>query len=160
MSIVLTERTYDQFSITMCYYQNRIFITLAAWLFVNLVLPMFLPAIILYAYSISQGGSDGFCTIFIKLMKCGMYVFSSFTLTFSLFEDYEKARQVVTPIHYLLILVMLIFLIFMFLTSNPLFEFYNSVKFADIALPYTLIFALLVIVNSYLKFKILNNRLL
>ena len=110
MSIVLTERTYDQFSITMCYYQNRIFKTLAAWLFVNLVLPMFLPAIILYAYSISQGGSDGFCTIFIKLMKCGMYVFSSFTLTFSLFEDYEKARQVVTPIHYLLILVMLIFL--------------------------------------------------
>lgn len=89
-----------------------------------------------------------------------MYVFSSFTLTFSLFEDYQKARQVVTPIHYLLILVMLIFLIFMFLTSNPLFEFYNSVKFADIALPYTLIFALLVIVNSYLKFKILNNRLL
>ena len=132
--------------------------TLVAWLLVNLALPMFLPAIILYAYSLSQGGSDGFLDIFIKLMKCGMYVFSSFTLTFSLFEDYDRAKRVVTPVHYLLILVMLIFLIFMFLTSNPLFEFYNSVKFADIALPYTLIFVILVLLNTYLKLKILKAR--
>lgn len=136
------------------YYCTRI--KLFAWLFVNLVLPMFLPAIILYAYSLSQGGPDGFWTIFVKLMKCGMYVFSSFTLTFSLFEEYDKAKRVVTPIYYLFIIVMLIFLIFMFLTSNPLFEFYNAVKFADIALPYTLVFIILVILNSILKYKILQ----
>lgn len=136
-------------------YSNK---TLIAWLLVNLVLPMFLPAIILYAYSLSQGGSDGFIDIFVKLMKCGMYVFSSFTLTFSLFEDYDRAKRVVTPVHYLVIMIMLIFLIFMFLTSNPLFEFYNSVKFADIALPYTLIFVVLVALNTYLKVKILKER--
>ena len=85
-----------------------------------------------------------------------MYVFSSFTLTFSLFEEYDKAKRVVTPIYYLFIIVMLIFLIFMFLTSNPLFEFYNAVKFADIALPYTLVFIILVILNSILKYKILQ----
>lgn len=130
---------------------------LIAWLLVNLVLPMFLPAIILYAYSLSQGGTDGFWDIFIKLMKCGMYVFSSFTLTFSLFEDYDNAKKVVTPVHYLFILVMLIFLIFMFLTSNPLFEFYNSVKFSDIALPYSLVFVILVLLNSYLKYNILKS---
>lgn len=139
-------------------YRNSVNKTLIAWLFVNLVLPMFLPAIILYAYSLSQGGSDSFLDIFIKLMKCGMYVFSSFTLTFSLFEDYERAKKVITPIHYLLILIMLIFLIFMFLTSNPLFEFYNSVQFSDIAFPYTTIFLFLVVLNACLKWKILIDR--
>lgn len=142
----------------MYFYYDRTIRILIAWLLVNLVLPMFLPVVILYAYSLSQGSSDGFWDIFIKLMKCGVYVFSSFTLTFSLFEDYKKAKHVVTPLHYLLIIVMLIFLIFMFLTSNPLFEFYNSVKFADIALPYTLVFIALIVLNSYLKFRILIFR--
>ena len=139
------------------YYQNPIK-TLFIWLLVNLVLPMFLPAIILYAYSISQGGADGFWDIFIKLMKCGMYVFSSFTLTFSIFEDYQSAKRVVLPFHYLIIVVMLIFLIFMFLTSNPLFEFYHSVKFSDIALPYTLVFVVLIVVSTYLKYRVLIEK--
>lgn len=132
--------------------------TLFIWLLVNLVLPMFLPALILYAYSISQGGADGFWDIFIKLMKCGMYVFSSFTLTFSIFEDYQTAKKVVMPYHYLIIVIMLIFLIFMFLTSNPLFEFYHSVKFSDIAWSYTLVFVVLIIVSSYLKYRVLTEK--
>lgn len=132
--------------------------TLFIWLLVNLVLPMFLPALILYAYSISQGGADGFWDIFIKLMKCGMYVFSSFTLTFSIFEDYQTAKKVVMPYHYLIIVIMLIFLIFMFLTSNPLFEFYHSVRFSDIAWSYTLVFVVLIIVSSYLKYRVLTEK--
>ena len=47
-------------------YRNTPYKTLFIWLLVNLALPLFLPAIILYAYSISQGGSDGFGDIFIK----------------------------------------------------------------------------------------------
>ena len=132
--------------------------TLFIWLLVNLVLPMFLPALILYAYSISQGGADGFWDFFIKLMKCGMYVFSSFTLTFSIFEDYQTAKKVVMPYHYLIIVIMLIFLIFMFLTSNPLFEFYHSVKFSEIAWSYTLVFVVLIIVSSYLKYRVLTEK--
>lgn len=139
-------------------YHNDYLKSLCIWLFVNLVLPMFLPALILYAYSISQGGEDGFIDIFIKLMKCGMYVFSSFTLTFSIFEDYQVARKVVSPLHYLIIVVMLIFLIFMFLTSNPLFEFYHSVDFSDISLIYTLIFVILVIFSTYLKYQVLSFK--
>lgn len=133
--------------------------TLLIWLLVNLIIPMLLPAIILYAYSISQGGEDGFFDIFVKLMKCGMYVFSGFSLTFSIFEDYHVAKKVVSPIHYLMIIVMLIFLIFMFLTSNPLFEFYHSVKFSDIALFYSLVFVLLVLVSTYLKYRVLRERI-
>lgn len=139
-------------------YRHTPFKTLLIWLLVNLALPLFLPAIILYAYSISQGGSDGFWDIFIKLMKCGMYVFSSFTLTFSIFEDYQVAKKVVLPYHYLIIVIMLIFLIFMFLTSNPLFEFYHSVSFSDITLPYTLVFVVLILVSTYLKYRVLMEK--
>lgn len=87
-----------------------------------------------------------------------MYVFSSFTLTFSIFEDYQTAKKVVMPYHYLIIVIMLIFLIFMFLTSNPLFEFYHSVKFSDIAWSYTLVFVVLIIVSSYLKYRVLTEK--
>lgn len=142
----------------MRYYNNPIR-TLLIWLLVNLIIPMLLPAIILYAYSISQGGEDGLIDIFVKLMQCGMYVFSGFSLTFSIFEDYHVAKKVVSPIHYLFLIVMLIFLIFMFLTSNPLFEFYHSVKFSDISLFYSLIFFFLVLVSSYLKYRVLCERL-
>lgn len=70
-------------------YFNKLFL----WLLVNLLLPMFTPAIILYAYSLTQGTGEGFWKIVTKLKDCGMFVFSSFTLTYSLFEDYETAKR-------------------------------------------------------------------
>ncbi len=109
---------------------------------------MFLPALVLYAYSISQGLNESFYSIFLKLMDCGIFAFSSFTLTFSFFEDYQTAKRVVTPIHYLVIGTMLIFLIFMYLANNPLFEFHHAVHLSGSSKYYVFIFISLILLNG------------
>ena len=139
------------------YYRNTPVTTLTLWLLVNLFIPMFLPAIVLYAYSISQGIGDGFWRIFMKLINCGMYLFSSFSLTFSLFEDYHTACQVIKPHHYLMIAICLIFIVFMFIACNPVLTFSNTIPFSNITPFFLIIFLGLVALNSYLKLRILST---
>lgn len=132
--------------------------TLFLWLVVNLFLPMLTPAIILYAYSLTQGNGDSLWEIIEKLKDCGMFVFSSFTLTYSLFEDYDTAKRVITPFHYCMIFIAVIFLIFMFLQTNPVFDFMHKTELADISWAYWLTFLFLVGLNSYLKVQVITNR--
>lgn len=129
---------------------------LALWLTVNLLLPIITPAIILYAYSLTQGNAESLWQIINKLKDCGMFVFSGFTLTYSLFEDYNIAKRVITPLHYCIIFFTVLFLIFMFLQTNPLFDFYHVTQLSDLSLTYWITFLILVCLNSYLKYKLLT----
>lgn len=155
--MVRYHRTHQLQMNHIMYHTQNIRTTLFLWLVVNLFLPMLTPAIILYAYALTQGNGDGLWTIIEKLKDCGMFVFSAFTLTYSLFEDYDTAKRVVNPIHYCMIFIAVIFLIFMFLQTNPLFEFYHETELSELSWLYWSIFTLLVVLNTYLKFRILNN---
>ena len=139
------------------YYQINAHVVVLLWLLVNLLLPMFLPTLILYAYSLTTDGV-GFWTIFMELLNRGMYVFSSFTLCFSLFEDYSIAKQVIKPYHYMMMAVLLIFIIFMFIASNPLAGKETLNRFKDISSSFIVVFILLVGLSSWLKYQIQINK--
>lgn len=130
--------------------------SLLLWLVVNLFLPMLLPTIILYALSTSMNNGMGFFQIFIELLNRGMYVFSSFSLTFSLFESHAIARRVIQPWQYMIICISLVFIIFMFIACNPIFIISEMAQFREISSKFIMVFVFHILFTTWLKWKILT----